>query len=285
MPISFRDPDLQDAFGRDGYVVLPLLSPIGIGRLREFYSSHLHPQKDQGFHATCHLDDSAYRREMRDGIAKVALASALEPLIEHRLVSANFVVKEPGLGEMPMHQDWSVVDERETVSVTVWCPLVDVGPENGALHLLRGSHTNVVACRGENAPGLPNFVTNYEAIPDSVVEDYDVTLNLCAGEAVFYDTRTVHFSPPNRSEETRVAINITVAPTGAKLVHQYRADEENVELIQIDETFFTDHPIGQRPRGAVLDHLPYRFDVLYSGEKPRVSRNGWRSWFRRSGAG
>ena len=271
---SFSDASLQAAFEQDGFVVLPLLDEATVTRIQEFYDAQDHPQKDRGFHASCHLDDAVYRRAMRDGIAAEALPAIFEHLTDHRLVSANFVVKEPGQGEMPMHQDWAVVDEREFTSVTVWCPLVEDGPQNGALHLLRASHRHIVTARGENEEGLPNFVTAYEQIPPEVIAAHDMTLNLHAGEAVLYDTRTVHFSPPNESTTTRVAINVTLAPQEAPLLHHYRSDEKTVELIGIDETFFTDHPIDTRPTGEVLATVPYRFEITYPAPQEKSRHPG-----------
>ena len=65
------------------------------------------------------------------------------------MVGSNpFITKWPGPnGAFPPHQDPTLVDERHHTGVTIWAPLDDVGPENGMLHVVPGSHRFSTALR------------------------------------------------------------------------------------------------------------------------------------------
>ena len=57
-----------------------------------------------------------------DTITSVAGPRATELLVGHRPLVANFVNKLPGTGVVPMHQNWSVVDDgtHEVLATGVW---------------------------------------------------------------------------------------------------------------------------------------------------------------------
>ena len=74
-------------------------------------------------------------------------------------------------------------------------------------------------------------------------------LRVEAGQVVFFDSATVHWSPPNRSDQLRVAVNSFVKPSAAPLLHFF-ADERTspgtVEAYEIDVRFL-DERIMERP--------------------------------------
>ena len=98
-----------------------------------------------------------------------------------------------------------------------------------------------------------------------VKEKYEVQLNLRAGEAVFYDARLIHFSPRNQTDHTRLAVNVSFVPKEAPLVHSFRSDESTIDLLAIDSSFFTNHVIGEIPKGEKVGEVPFRFEILYPG--------------------
>jgi hypothetical protein len=80
---------------------------------------------------------------------------------------------------------------------------------------------------------------------------------------VFYDARLIHFSPPNQSDHTRLAVNVSFVPKEAPLVHSFRSGESTIDLLAIDPSFFTHHVIGEVPKGEKFDEVPFRFEILY----------------------
>lgn len=261
----FHDPENQEAFDREGFVVFEsFLSPSVVESLHETYRRFSEEVEEKSFHATCYSEDPEHRRAIRSALCE-AIREPMETVLDDVVPgTGDFVVKEPLGGQMPLHQDWSIVDEREFRSVTLWCPLSDVDEGNGMLWVLRRSHENIVAWRGEAAPGLPHFFPVFEeSISPEIREKYGVALPMKAGDAVFYDARTVHYSHPNHSAEVRVAFNVSLIPAETKPVHSYRTSNDTIELLEIEESFFTEHKMGASPDGIKIDEVPFLFEILY----------------------
>lgn len=259
MRATFVDPSLQQRFDEDGFVVISLLGEAEVADLRGFWAgldTTLH-----GFHSTIHEPSVAYKRRV-DRHLKEVLSPALHGCLDrYRPVIANFVAKAPGPeSEMPAHLDWSMVDETTYTSVGVWSPLTDTDDTNGALGLVRASPRALRALRG--TPHFPNF-DDLATIADRFADEDRVLVPLRAGQAVIYDHRTVHFSPPNCSDRERVAVNLALVPAEAGTFHHHLHPDGRVERFQVDDPFYVEHDITQVPRrGLSLGHVPREFAIL-----------------------
>jgi hypothetical protein len=197
-----------------------------------------------------------------DRAAMARVDDLLTPLWQERLprwfvdldvVFSTFVIKRPGLDSgMFLHDDRTFVDERRHRAHTLWIPLVDTSPEldNGCLYILPGSHHLMPAASGT---GTPDWVRPYE----QYLERFLLPLSMRAGEALLYDTKTLHGSTPNRTDVTREAIAVALAPGGADLVHVVADGPERV-VHQVDRQFFQDvHPHDIAEHG-----MPDRYPVV-----------------------
>jgi ectoine hydroxylase-related dioxygenase (phytanoyl-CoA dioxygenase family) len=159
---------------------------------------------------------------------------------------ANWVVKDPSLGDttVPLHQDWSFVDERRHRTMNLWFPLTDVDEQNGCLEVVAGSHhvstdhrAHTDQCRFDNlAPQLRQGYTTF--VP------------MKAGQALVYDSALLHCSAHNTSLQRRIAVNTLLVPQGVTTLHPYRISPKQVELFGVDDEFFLRHVPGVRPQGA-----------------------------------
>lgn len=244
----FENDEDNETFRREGAVIVPLLDAREVDALLEFY--HRESQDAAlGFHATMFSGDVGYRTRV-DAIVKAYMTPKLMPYLHaYRAVVGNYVVKERGRNDsaVPVHQDWTFVDETKMHSLNVWCPLVDTTVENGRLHLFKGSHRLVNVLRG---PFFPNpYVSNARMI----ARGYLTELALRAGEAVIYDHSLVHASPPNRSSALRVAANLALVPAEARMIHAYLGSDSpsgRPEVFEVDDAFFLRNVIGERPMGV-----------------------------------
>ncbi len=130
----------------------------------------------------------------------------------------DYSVKPPSSGsELGPHQDFSIVDEESATSLYVWIPLCDTDEVNGTLHVVPGSHRFGNAIRSRHVPAV------FDEVLDQVAEAA-VRLDCRAGELIVMVSGVIHFSPPNRSTDLRLAAHGIVTPEAVPLVF-YFADE------------------------------------------------------------
>lgn len=194
-------------------------------------------------------------------LADVARGFAERNLIDYRVVVGNFVVKMPeGDSVMPMHQDWSMVDETKYVSLNLWFALTDTNVANGAIHVLRGSHRLRGSARGTQLE--PSFT-----YPGQIPYSELAYLPMQAGQVLVHDHRTLHCSPPNRTNQRRLATAIAMVPKEANAIHYFRnAESGRVEVYEAETEFFMKYTYGKNtiPKGTRFlrhaeDYQPLQF--------------------------
>lgn len=219
----FKENWQEKQFQKYGYTIVKLLEIKEINNLSVFYNEN---KKDgtENFHSTHFSKDRNYKRNVHEKIVGVFESSLKNILIDYNLLFANFMVKEIGENSiMPLHADWTYVDEEQFQSIGIWCPLTDTNEKNGMLGVVPFSHLLKKNKRGPKIPSPFNEFNQY------IIDNYGKLLPIKAGEAVIYNHRTLHFSPPNLSNNTRVAVNIVATPAEATLFH-YASFEQNEEI-------------------------------------------------------
>ncbi len=120
-------------------------------------------------------------------------------------------VPENVLMTVPWHQDsgYLAPDGQGTVQPACWIPLVDVGPENGCLQVLRGGHrpSGNARHRVEKTIGDPRSWYLYIAEED-LPEGETVTCEMPKGSALFIHQNMPHRGLWNRSDQVRWAIDL-----------------------------------------------------------------------------
>lgn len=243
---TFLDPDLETRFNRDGYVVVPLLDADALRAVEGVYRD-ADPKLAEPFYTSMWSDDVAYRGRVNAAV-KGALAGPVARFLDgFEAFVAGFFVKhaDPREGAVVLHQDWSYGEESVSPTVVVWCPLRDVGPEDGCLGVIPGSHRiwDIIRPNGRDEATLP-----YVGHEDFLFDRCGVELPLRAGEAVLYDARLLHASRVNRSGRVRVAAGSASLRRGAQLKHYFTADPERMEHYDVPWDFYwRDVRPGERP--------------------------------------
>ncbi|WP_020576764.1 phytanoyl-CoA dioxygenase family protein [Actinopolymorpha alba] len=106
--------------------------------------------------------------------------------------------------ETPWHQDEAYWDPGYTYSsLSIWIPLQEATLENGCMQFIPGSH------RGEVLPHRPigndPRVHGLEVVPGVVDVSTAVACPLPPGGATIHDSRTVHYTSANKSDDYRRA--------------------------------------------------------------------------------
>lgn len=236
----FKDPALQTAFDRDGYVVLDLIDGNQVDMLRNFYTGLQHaPLPGHGFQVSLDNERPAFVRTVSEKLIDTVRTGVERYFQDYQIFTASFVVKATNpMGVVPPHQDWSFVDEQQYWSATLWCPLVDVAMENGGLGVIRGSHLFYDHVRPSPSPQYePPFKDQLDA-----VFPYLNIIDLKAGQALVFNNRTIHGSPPNASGQTRISFGIGITHKNAALKHFYKLpQQELVEGYDVLPDFFYEY--------------------------------------------
>jgi hypothetical protein len=229
------DRDAEQMLVQEGWARLPLLASHEVRTLSAGYES-LHPAVGQGFDTDFAYLAPQHKREVDELIRSVIEPRVREVFEPVDLFNVTFVVKWPGGGsELPLHQDWSYTDEREHRSVTIWIPLTDVSPDraNGPICLLPRSHLLPALPRGANT--IPWYEPHRSAIARHLRP-----VAAEAGDAVVFDHRLLHASPPNDSSSIRCAIT-AMAVRSATPLRYYHQVGGRIRAYAIDASFFIDH--------------------------------------------
>lgn len=258
VPPLFKDASLQAAFDRDGYVKINLLNEAEATLLKAYYLSLQHDHiGDYGFHISLENTNAGYIDGVFKNLFDTVLPKLDAVLDSYKAFTASYVIKEAGLQNIvPPHQDWTFVDEEQFSSATVWIPLMDVTKNNGALGVIKGSHRVFNYPRMSPSPQSRALLSDHAFTLFPYVEVIDMK----AGEALIFNNRTVHASPPNVSGTTRIAAGIGITQKQAQLQHYYQlpGKEELVEVYNVDASFFTTYnnaklsacfTAGQAPEG------------------------------------
>lgn len=248
-PPAFKAAALQSSYERDGYVIVPVDDSALLEQARKAHQAL--PAIESGrFHSSLQIPNPEYRRASSAALAPLAAHMIGRWLNNYELLSASFVCKTPGVSSNVVpHQDWTFIDESRGPTLNIWCPLVDVDKRNGALHILKGSHNLGHTIRGTLTPFA------FQKVIGSLTFDRLEYLPMKAGEALIYDVRLVHSSPPNTSPEIRVAAGLGAIPAGVQRVHYFQSPVSGrLEKYELGDEFWMQYVFGQNqmPPGARL---------------------------------
>lgn len=240
----FKDADSQKKFEKDGFVKVPLLNESEVTQLRDYYHSLQHDHIGAyGFHISLENKSQDYVNGVFEKLFATFVPKLNALLNEYKTFTASYVIKEAGLQNIvPPHQDWSFVDERNFCSATVWVPLMDVNKNNGALGVIRGSHRLLNYPRSSPSPQAKSILSDHAFTLFPFVEIVDMK----AGEALIFDNRLVHASPPNTTGISRIAAGIGITQKDAVLRHYYQVPgpDERIEVYEVDQAFFPKYNNG-----------------------------------------
>jgi ectoine hydroxylase-related dioxygenase (phytanoyl-CoA dioxygenase family) len=265
----FKEEQLNVAFEHDGFVKLPLLNKEEIEDLKNYYATINQEQPDKkGFHVSLDNTNEHYVESVFKKLFAV-LEPKLKPYLkDFKCFTASYVVKEPGVNSwVPPHQDWSFVDETKYYSATVWIPLMEVNKQNGALGLIKGSHRVFDIIRNSPSPESKSALSEHlkTLFPYAELQD------MLAGEALIFNNKTVHTSPPNLSSEARIGVGIGITQEEADLLHYYEVPNTNtLEVYQVEKDFFRKYSNSKLSQLYKQGLKPTDLKVLRNMDKPTV---------------
>ena len=277
----FIDPELQRQFDEDGFVKIKLLESQDIALLNELCNYHF-PDTGSTFFSSSFLNDFNQKKEISTKISKIVKARADSYFQNFRLIGAAFLIK--GIGphsEMPMHQDWTIVDESQFYAINTWIPLTKATEANGALEVIKGSHLWSEAIR---APTIPFY---YEGYQERLKEQLTL-IEASPGEAIILNQAIIHYSKANTTDTPRPALTTGLVSNEAPLRLYYwnKQQPNEIEHFEHDDDFLLkfedfhssifERPIIGKSKGVQPYDVPIMTDTLFkevTGFKKEKKKN------------
>jgi hypothetical protein len=264
MRVTLLDEQLEQQFQRDGFVTINLLDQNqleGLKNLIEDLNSHhrdASTEEKSSYKLSFFNDDLAFKKKVF-----ASLSNFFQPLVDQYLKAykpliINIFDKEPGKGEVPVHQNWTFVDEDQYTSVSVWIPLVNVSRKNGTLEVVPGTHKALCKYRSPSLPWV------FDELNDVLKEKYLQPFEIHAGQAAIIDDGILHWSSENKSNTVRTAVQLIMAPAEATTIHLVKPSDQHETLIyRVDPEFFMKYNMKDIPSGyEVIGKKPIHLSKL-----------------------
>jgi len=256
----FKNTLLEETFRKSGYVVVDFMNSEEVQQVEAIVDSlreerlEIDVNIEASYKLSFFVDNPEYRKRVFDRISDFCQPLLDAYLNDYEPLMVNTFDKEPGSGEVPVHQNWTFVDEERYRSVSIWIPLVDVTRENGTMELVPGSHLGVSLFRGPLIPWV------FSDIVDTIKQKYMVPLNLKVGQAAIIDDAILHYTSQNDTETIRATVQIIAKPQEASAIHYHRPseDSQHLEVFEINSDFFQRFKMYSTPEGVPkLAEIPF----------------------------
>lgn len=221
-------PDRIEAFRRDGHVLLTAVaSPEEVAAYRpaildarDRYGAEPTPLEERDTYGKAFLkginlwesDQGARRFVLARRFGRIA--AQLLGARGVRIYHDQALLKEPGGGLTPWHQDQHYFPLDTDMTVTMWMPLIDLTAGMGTMHFASGSHLDGylgdMPIGDESEAKFEEYVRSrgYSITPGAAMQ---------AGDATFHYGWTLHGAPPNTTAKTREVMTIIWFADGARV--------------------------------------------------------------------
>lgn len=237
------DDNCQKELDQKGYTKVQFLSPEEIAyilrELRELRPNNDFAPNADGeitYHDTRMDKSDDYKRRASDLINNVFSPRANQCLNGYEHLMSSFIIKAPGKGDLAPHQHPHLTTNVDDKSVVIWCPLVDVGEQDGTLQVVEGSHKI-----GIGYYALGNFFANHL----EKIKPCSTPIIMKAGEGLIFDNNLIHWSDKNRGATARIAAVGVFVPVGSKPGFYYYDPNatKHFEVFEVSKDFYFQYPL------------------------------------------
>lgn len=234
----FQDQMLQNEFDEKGYVIFDLLNENEVNSVVEHINSvELPDHKGYGFNIAMDNEDISLRKNVYNFLTQLMSEKMHKTLVNRKPFSTSYMIKEPGSGLVPAHQDWSYTDEKTDPSIMCWVALENTDVDNGAMGFIPGSHHFFDYKRVFPFPyaKTPVELHKLPLMPYLKIEP------MKAGQIVFFNNKTIHGSFPNFTQSRRLAFCMSFRVSNKPIHHYQFFDRNNLTHIgqyHVKEDFF-----------------------------------------------
>ncbi len=247
---------------QNGFVSFPLLKESDINELKKLYQKFEteHLVHEEGFKKTSSFADKNQVLEINKRVSEIIAPILPEHFKAYQMLGCNYLIKSSNSDQtkVPLHQDWTYVDETKFYSMNVWIALEDIDERNGCLFFIPGSHRI-----GNFLRSAPSYPVPFSQHID-FLEKFKVPVPVKAGTCICFNNKTIHGSFANMGNTNRLVVVTTLFPENAKLLHHYIHDLKKPEIVTeyhiSKDTFLTletgKHPASFFEKRIVKTHYP-----------------------------
>ncbi|MBT3250873.1 MAG: hypothetical protein HN729_08250 [Candidatus Marinimicrobia bacterium] len=225
----------QKEFDDKGYIILPFVGQHQVAELLSFYHSMVKGPENGPVWDSSRYNNYEENELIRNTIFEALSSGAARYFQNHILYGGTYLVKpRVDSSELPLHQDWNIIEEDKYISAQIWCPLSDVNSHNGSLFVLDKSHNYYETFRSGSIHGVRFHPADNKIISDNIVE-----VKVKAGHAVVYQNKLFHGSYKNDGRSDRIVALGSVMSQDAQLVYYQKSDDGNsIQKIKASAEFY-----------------------------------------------
>jgi hypothetical protein len=259
-----KNEGLANRLHEKGYAVIPFLNEAQLQAVKTLYhQEHTLSTKDGGMFYSLYSKNLDYRKRVHENLQAIFTPLLETHFTNYKNIVNTFITKISGPdSEFYVHQDTTALDEYKHSPLSVWIPLQNITPENGALGVIEKTHWLFSPYRGIS------FASPFQKI-NSTLRQYLKPLYLKAGEALVFDPRIIHHSMPNISGSDRLVALCGVFPKDAEFISCFKdPSKSSIELIKNEDSFILEndnffYDCHSRPKtGSVIKEVENDFPEM-----------------------
>ncbi len=249
MRTAFFEKEREDSIAHDGCVVVDFLDSGELLKVRQGIGKlGFGVENETKLRISITQDGVEKRNEIFEELSPVLQSAADKFLQNYKLIRIAIFDKLPGGDGVRIHQHANLVDESKYRSLATWLPLTETTVEMGTLYVVKGSHEF-----SNHVRSYDDYYRAFNGVSRSLIKRYSTPFLLKRGQAIIFDDRLIHWSPPNKSSEIRTAIQLELVPEEAELAIYYRTNEHELLKYAIDRKTYRETALTlERPENLEL---------------------------------
>lgn len=223
---------------KDDYDKLGFLSPVTVlSRAQALHHRQLMQKAERRLGAVHYLAKiHAILRSPYQLATHPTILNVVEQILGADILLYNtaYIIKEANSpAHVSWHQDLTYWGLDGDAQVSVWLALSTADARSGCMRMIPGSHRAGASAHDTSAQDETNVLYQSQTV-HGVNEPDAVYCPLASGQASFHHGWTLHCSPPNRSDDRRIGLNIQyIAPH----VKQTKATGSSALLVRGEDRF------------------------------------------------
>ncbi len=256
----FKQQIYNDEFNQNGFVIFKGVLNNEIESIRKVYHQTLANKSKSGLYESTGASSTNENNYINEQIRNILLPFVENTFKDYTFYGGAFLVKSPvKSSELPLHQDWSFVNEATDSALFFWMPLQNVNRENGTIYLIPKSHSffDLYRSGSYNSNRISRFFIPKKEILNMELKD---------GDILMYSPALFHGSYKNSTPAERVVSTALLTNKNApfQYIHKISSTQAAIYLIT-PESYLND--INYLSKGKVPPNATLIKKIEYHNHK------------------